>query len=560
VVRRFVLTFLFLSLSAIAQGTPQYRAFWADTFNSSLNSAEDVARLVRQAKAAQSNAIFAQVRRRGDAWYVNSLEARPDFVPLAANFDPLAALIAEAHANSIEVHAFVILGAIWNKNPNFAPTASLGPPLDPRHVFNLHGGYDAQSQRIVPGPENWLTRTLLPDGADGISFQGHRIGAEFWLDFGHPAAAAHTVEVLLHLVRNYDVDGLHLDRVRYPELSTAGQSPAAGVNIGYNPTSVERFQRLRGIPSGSPPPSPGEPAWSQWRRDQVTQLVRRIYLSALAVKPKLTVSAALICFGDAPATEAAWLNSDAYWRVFQDWRSWSEEGIVDLAIPMNYKREHVAAQSRWTENWNEWTKTHQYRRASLIGLGVYLNSIEGSLRQLRHALRPAANGVSVNGASVLGAVFYALANPDTAVAANPLSLPPGQDTPVRGIDEFASALSRMHFAYENTSLYPSPVYAEAAAVPKLPWKEQPTQGHLMGVARGGDGRALDGATVTLFLAGSTRQRRAVTDGNGFYGFVDLEPGYYFALCQQGEETLFAAPIRIEAGRVAEANLGAPGER
>lgn len=540
---------LFIPYLALAQPRPEYRAFWVDTFNSNLNSPQDIATLIGQAKSTNSNAIFAQVRRRGDSWYLNSREPLPDFVPILPNFDPLASLISQAHANSIEVHAFVIMGAIWNKNPNFAPSASLGPPTNPNHPFNLHGGYDPQTQRISPGPDNWLTRTLLPDGADGISFNGHRIGSEFWLDFGHPAAAQYTTEVLLHLVRNYDIDGLHLDRIRYPDLSVAGQSPSSGVNIGYNSTSVERFKRLRSITLDALPPLPGDPAWSQWRRDQVTQIVRRIYLSALALKPQLVVSAALICYGDAPATEPGWLNSEAYWRVFQDWRSWTEEGIIDLAIPMNYKREHIPAQAQWTINWNEWTKTHQYQRASLLGLGIYLNSIEGTLRQLRHALRPAPNGQSV-----LGSVFYALANPDTAVAANPLSFPAGQDTPTRGINEFAAALTSTHFPYENTSLNPVPVFAEAVAAPKLPWKQAPTRGHLMGFARSADSKPVDDGVVTLYLAGTLRTRQVRTDGNGFYGFVDLEPGYYFAICQQGNETLFAAPIRIEAGRVTQANL------
>jgi len=103
--------------------------------------------------------------------------------------------------------------------------------------------------------------------------------------------------VLMHLVRQYDIDGLHLDRIRYPEISIAGQTPASGASIGYNATSVARFQRRHGIPAGSPPPAPNDAAWSQWRRDQVTALVRRIYLSAIAIRPSLTVSAALIAFG-----------------------------------------------------------------------------------------------------------------------------------------------------------------------------------------------------------------------------------------------------------------------
>src|SRR5262245_11839347 len=152
------------SVGASAQSVSQYRAFWVDTFNSTLNNHNDVVAVVNNARAANANAIFAQVRRRGDSWYLNSLEPAPDFIPIAAGFDPLRDLITEAHASGIEVHAYVIVGAVWNKNPNFAPSATLGPPTDPNHVFNLHGGYDPATQRIIQGPNNWLTRTLLADG------------------------------------------------------------------------------------------------------------------------------------------------------------------------------------------------------------------------------------------------------------------------------------------------------------------------------------------------------------------------------------------------------------
>src|SRR5215510_5739187 len=267
----------FIIVEASGQTAGQYRAFWVDTFNTPLNNHNDIVTVVNNAKMANANAILAQVRRRGDSWYLNSLEPLPDFLPIAPGFDPLQDLINEAHSHGIEVHAFVIVCAVWNKNPNFAPSATLGPPTNPNHIFNAHGGYDPATRQIVPGPDNWLTRSLIPDGTGGITFQGHRIGAEFWMEPGHPDAATYTVDVLMNLVRNYDLDGLHLDRIRYPEISIAGQTPSTGANIGYNDTNVTRFQRRQGIPTGSPPPLQNDPFWTQWRRDQVSNLVRRIY-------------------------------------------------------------------------------------------------------------------------------------------------------------------------------------------------------------------------------------------------------------------------------------------
>jgi hypothetical protein len=56
----------------------------------------------------------------------------------------------------------------------------------------------------------------------------------------------------------------------------------------------------------------------------------------------------------------------------------------------------------------------------------------------------------------------------------------------------------------------------------MPWKSEPTTGHLMGFVTAA-GNPADGATVTL---NGPTLRTATTDGNGFYGFVDVAPGVY----------------------------------
>jgi uncharacterized lipoprotein YddW (UPF0748 family) len=548
---------LLLTASSPAAAQGEYRGFWVDTFNTTLNNHSDVAAVVDNAKASKANVLFVQVRRRGDAWYLNSLEPRPDFVPIAAGFDPLQDLIDEAHANGIEVHAFVIMSAIWNKNPNFAPSATLGPPTSPSHVFNLHGGYDTATQTIVQGPGNWLTRTLLPDGAGGISFQGHRFGNDFWLDFGHPDAAAYTVDVLMRLVDNYEIDGLHLDRIRYPEFSVSGQTPASGTNIGYNVTSVARFQSYRGVPAGSPPPAQNDAAWSQWRRDQVTNVVRRTYLNAVARRPRLKISAALIAFGGTGATESAWNSAEAYWRVYQDWRAWTEEGILDLAIPMNYKREHVASQQLQFDQWLDWTQRHQYNRAGLMGMGVFLNAIEGSLPQVRRALEEPA----ITGNRAAGVVFFSMANPDEAVPANPLSIPAGQNTPKRGMAEFAAGLTTsksMNGAtlYEDPIANPLAVFSFPVPVPVHAWKMAPEVGHLKGFVTNETGAVVDTGAIRIERQGaeaSTVGRSLVTnatDGGGFYGGVDLAPGTYrVTVTPVGATPYRSCPAVITAGAV-----------
>ncbi len=530
VLRRMLLAAL-LAGAELATGQ-EYRGLWIETFNTALNSPADVDAVVASARAANLNALFVQVRRRGDAWYLASLE--PPFAALQPGFDPLQRLIERAHAQNIEVHAFVIMGALWNRDT---------VPPDASHPMALHGfGPDG---KILEGPENWLTRTLLADGGF-VSQGGYRFGNEFWIDFGHPDAAQYSVEAILHLVRNYDIDGVHLDRIRYPEIEGPPVVAAAGASVGYNATSIARFQR-RYNRNGLPEPNDAQ--WSEFRREQVTNLVRKIYLHVAAEKPRVNVSAALIAFGGAPASDAQWTQAQAYWRVFQDWRAWTAEGILDLAIPMNYKREHLATQLTDYDAWSEWTKDRAYGRGVLVGQGAFVNSVEGTLRQVRRA-----QAASRAGARGLGVVFFSLAQSNAAVPANPLA--GNRDTPQRPFADLAAALTAGRSADGAVAFPEGGVFAAPAAPPELGWKTNPRTGHLMGWATNRLA-ALDGAEVRVAAAENTAPlRTAVTDGTGFFGAVDLAPGSYCVTVQPANEQAFRPSCgwTVTAGAVTRAEL------
>ena len=550
-----------MAASSAAQSRTEYRAFWVDTFNTALNNHSDVVATVNNAKASNANAIFAQVRRRGDSWYLNSLEPKPDFVPIAAGFDPLADLIATAHVEGIEVHAFVIMSAVWSKNPTFASTATLGPPIDNNHVFNRHG-WDKATNSMRTGPDNWLTKSLAPFPS-GVAFGGQRYGSDFWLDFGHPDAAAYTVDVLMHLVNNYDIDGLHLDRIRYPEFSVpAGQpaqTPTNGTNVGYNDTSVARFNARHG---GTGNPTFGDALWKQWRRDQVSNVVRRVYLNAIAAKPNLKISGAFIATGNGPICapgancKAIWESSfraEAYWRVYQDWRSWTEEGIIDLAIPMNYKREHTASQAVMFDEWNEWTKNHKYNRSTLVGAGNFLNAVEGTVRQVRRSLEPSAQGNRAD-----GVVFFSMATSNVALTANPFSVPPGANTPVRSFNDFALGLTTGRSGatlFEPNADAPTfeAIFAQPATIPTHSWKVAPTKGHIKGFARRSDSTPLDTADVEITNIDTNSVKTGATDGGGFFGGVDLAPGQYIAKATLGSDTVFSCVATVSPGFVTTAD-------
>ncbi|MFN2510313.1 MAG: hypothetical protein ABR568_02580 [Pyrinomonadaceae bacterium] len=86
--------------------------------------------------------------------------------------------------------------------------------------------------------------------------------------------------------------------------------------------------------------------------------------------------------------------------MYQDWRSWTQEGIIDIAMPMVYKAEHTATVRPQYDQWDSWLRGHLYNRAGVMGQGAFLNAIEGTLRQTRRTVTPAA------GMNLSGIIFF----------------------------------------------------------------------------------------------------------------------------------------------------------
>ena len=101
--------------------------------------------------------------------------------------------------------------------------------------------------------------------SDGLS----KLNDDWMLDPGHPDAAAWVANAATSIVRNYNVDGINLDRIRYPDGNLGSLVPS----WGYNPTALARFRAETG--RGDTPPNTDQ-QWTQWRRDQVTGIVRRL--------------------------------------------------------------------------------------------------------------------------------------------------------------------------------------------------------------------------------------------------------------------------------------------
>ncbi|HEU5317165.1 MAG TPA: family 10 glycosylhydrolase, partial [Chloroflexota bacterium] len=468
---------------------PQLRALWVDAFHDGIKSPAQVDALIKSARAAGANTLFVQVRRRGDAYYARTGEPRVEDPRLQRGFDALQAVIEKARSGSppLEVHAWIATVALW-KDKTVAPR-------DPAHALNAHGTQ-------APGDDNWLS---LDDRGQAWDTEN------YMLDPGNPAAARYVASVAEELARNYDVDGIHLDLVRY-----------AGVQWGYNPASLARYRRRYGLEESARPPAPTEALWQQWRRDQVTALVRRTYLDCVAITPRLKMTAAVIGWGNGPTDDASWRRTSAFGNVFQEWKRWLEEGIVDALLPMNYDDEANDEQRAWFDRWMAWEKgllELPKKRQVIAGVGLFLNKVEAGLAQVRRALA-AVNGVAL--------YSYAVTN-----------LPPkGSDDPEVPNETFFARLAAADGPFAGT-----------APVPAMPWKETPGA-HVRGVASAG-GAALDGATVRL--EGPSRAT-AEADGNGYFGAVDLAPGTYAATLTHEGAVKWRGSVELPAGSVTTLDL------
>jgi uncharacterized lipoprotein YddW (UPF0748 family) len=462
-------------------GPDEFRALWVDAYHDGIKSRQQIDELVETAQAGNFNALVVQVRRRGDTYYPSAIDPwAPD---ANRNFDALAYLVERAHAAGIEVNAWATTLSIWDGDTL---------PADPKHTFNVHGPG-------ATGRDYWLM----------TSYNGEeQEGGIYYLDPGHPDVVDYTVAIYAELAK-YDLDGLHLDQVRY-----------AWQDWGYNPTSLARFQAQTGR-DDTPAPTDGE--WLQWRRDQVTALMRKVYLTVTAINPRLRVSAALSTSGDAPLTEAAWYASTAYAYHLQDWRSWLEEGILDLGLPMTYKREYDPQQQAQFDGWIAWEKDHQYGRAVAVGTALYLNTVPDSMAQWQRVRQP-----SPLGNHALGMTGYSYATPSS------------DGTPRRDV--------------VNATV--TELFTQTASTPALFWKDTATLGHLMGqLSQPVPCRNLD--RYLLNLSGPV-SRSLFSDGSGWFGTVDLPPGEYVLSVDVLTPTLtLQIPVAVTPGAVTEKNVRLP---
>ena len=202
----------------------------------------ELIRLLDRAVATGLNAVILQIRPCADALYPSALEPWSPYLtgtmgsPPEPAYDPLAFAIDEAHARGLELH-------VWFNPYRVQHTQPIGPAA-PTHA-------SVTMPAVV-----------------------RRYGGFLWFDPGEPAAADRFMEVVLDVVRRYDVDGVHIDDYVYPYPVTAD---------GREVPFPDDESHARAVAAGGPADR------SAWRRDNVDRLVERMWREVKEAKPHVLV-------------------------------------------------------------------------------------------------------------------------------------------------------------------------------------------------------------------------------------------------------------------------------
>lgn len=372
--RRLAKLFVALTCVTLAAQTPsssEVRALWVQ--RSSLASAASIIAAVDMARHSGFNTLIVQVRGRGDAYYVSRHEPRPAILAKQPDsFDPLELMIERAHRAGLKVHAWV--------NVNLVSDAE--PPVAPRHIVHQHPEW-----LMVPRPLAEDLASMSPRDSrylrqlsDYARAHSDRVEGIF-LSPVHEGVVEHVTRVIGDIASRYDVDGIHLDYIRFPNDQfdySAATLEAFRAEITKRSTSAERneyAQRARGRPLFYTEMFPQ--GWQEFRRSRLTELLVKIRSTLKARRPRAMLSAAV--FPDA---------NDAAARRFQDWGGWLESGLLDAVCPMAYTTDPALFRAQIAN-----VEHLAGRRPVWAGIGAYQLSPTATIENIRVARQLGAEGV-----------------------------------------------------------------------------------------------------------------------------------------------------------------------
>ena len=258
---------------------------------------QEIIRIVDRAKELNLNALIFQVRPAADALYPSILEPWSEYLTGEQGkfpdpfYDPLKMWIDESHKRGIELHAWF--------NPYRARHTSAKSPNSPMHIAKTN-------------PE--IVKSY---------------GGYLWMDPGEAAAAQRTLDVIIDVVRRYDIDGVHVDDYFYPY----------PVPVNANAPASENSPEID---------FPDERSWSNfvlngghlnradWRRNNVNELIERINASVHREKPWMRFGVSPFGLGRPDRRPTGIVGFSQYDKLYADVELWMGKGWLDYLAPQLY--------------------------------------------------------------------------------------------------------------------------------------------------------------------------------------------------------------------------------
>jgi uncharacterized lipoprotein YddW (UPF0748 family) len=244
---------------------------------------EDIEAIMADIASGGFNAVFFQVRGTFDAYYNSAHEPWASRLSGTLGedpgWDPLQVALDAAHAQGLELHAWLNTFPLWSGT-------TLPPESSPAHALLAH--------------PDWL---VADEGGEAMALNSSYVFASP----GHAEVRARVAAVTADIAEHYEVDGIHLDYIRYPD---PGMSHDAASEAAYADDDL-------GL------------SWEDWQREQVKETVRGVYSAV-----------------DVPVTAAVWGIHTNIWGwsavsqgnidYYQDSHAFLEEGLLDATLPMIY--------------------------------------------------------------------------------------------------------------------------------------------------------------------------------------------------------------------------------
>jgi uncharacterized lipoprotein YddW (UPF0748 family) len=283
----------------------EFRAVWVATVSnidwpsrrtlSTEEAQQELLAIFDRSAELNLNAIIFQIRPMFDALYSSELEPWSEYLTGEMGqapdpfWDPVEFAVTEARKRGMELH-------VWF-NPYRARHPSARSELAENHISQTH-------PEIVREYGNYL-----------------------WLDPTEEETKRKTLDVILDVVRRYDIDGVHIDDYFYPYRSYGG-----GAEFPDH-AQWEAYQAAG-----------GEMNRSDWRRSHVNDFVERFYREVKEEDPLVKVG--ISPFGIwRPGYPEGIEGLDQHEHLFADARLWLNEGWCDYYTPQLYWHMEREAQS-----------------------------------------------------------------------------------------------------------------------------------------------------------------------------------------------------------------------